>query len=168
MPERGAELSHLDPSGAARMVDVTAKAETAREAHAHVTVTMSEEAFAAAASGDLPKGELLAVVRLAGVMAAKRTPDLVPLCHPLRLTQVDVNAVLDASLPGIRISSLVRCVERTGAEMEALTACAVAALTAIDMVKAIDPWVSVSGLEVTAKSGGKSGPRSRPPAQANP
>jgi cyclic pyranopterin phosphate synthase len=155
-------LSHLDPSGAARMVDVTAKPETAREARARASVTMSAEAFAAAASGDLPKGELLGVVRLAGVMAAKRTPELIPLCHPLRLTRVDGEAVLDASLPGIRISSLVSCVERTGAEMEALTACAVAALTAIDMVKAIDPWVSVSGLEVTAKQGGKSGPRRRP------
>ncbi|MEA2645870.1 MAG: cyclic pyranopterin monophosphate synthase, partial [Chloroflexota bacterium] len=113
---------------------------------------------------DLPKGDLLAVIRLAGVMAAKRTPDLVPFCHPLKLTDIDVEAVLDPSLPGVRLEATIRCVDRTGAEMEALTACAVAGLTAIDMVKAIDPWASVAELGVLAKSGGRSGARARPPA----
>jgi len=102
------------------------------------------------------------VVRVAGVMAAKRTAELVPFCHPLKLTDVDVEAVLDPSLPGVRLDARVRCVERTGAEMEALTACAVAGLTVIDMVKAVDPWASVEGLHVVSKSGGSRGSRRRP------
>jgi cyclic pyranopterin phosphate synthase len=144
------------------MVDVSGKAVTAREARAAADVIMSPDAFAAAAAGDLPKGDLLAVVRLAGVMAAKRTPELVPFCHPLHLTDVDVEAVLDPSLPGVRLRSTVRCVDRTGAEMEALTACAVAGLVAIDMVKAVDPWAQVSSVRVLAKSGGRRGKRRRP------
>ena len=144
------------------MVDVSAKAVTVRNARASASVVMSEEAFAAAAAGQLPKGDLLSVIRLAGVMAAKRTPDLVPFCHPLRLTDIDVEAVLDPALPGVRLESSIRCVDRTGAEMEALTACAVAGLTAIDMVKAIDPWAGVSDLRVLAKSGGRSGRRAAP------
>lgn len=155
-------LSHFDSTGQARMVDVSKKSVTLREARASAQVVISDEAFAAAAAGDLPKGDLLSTVRLAGVMAAKRTHELVPMCHPLRLTGIDVEAVLDASLPGIRLAALVRCVERTGAEMEALTACAVAGLTAIDMIKAIDPWARVEGLQVAAKKGGRSGARTRP------
>jgi len=144
------------------MVDISEKAVTAREARAAAEVVMSEAAFAGAAAGDLPKGELLGVVRLAGIIAAKRTPELVPLCHPLKLTYVDVQAVLDAALPGVRLEATVKCEEKTGAEMEALTACAVAGLTAIDMVKALDPWAALQGLRVLSKSGGKSGSRSRP------
>ncbi len=144
------------------MVDVSVKAITAREARATAAVRMSEAAFAAAAAGDLPKGDLIGVVRVAGVMAAKRTSELVPFCHPLKLTDVDVEAVLDPSLPGVRLEAVVRCVERTGAEMEALTACAVAGLTVIDMVKAVDPWASVAALGVLAKSGGARGGRRRP------
>jgi cyclic pyranopterin monophosphate synthase len=144
------------------MVDVSRKAVTRREARATAEVAMSDAAFAAAAAGNLPKGDLLSVVQLAGVMAAKRTHELVPYCHPLHLTDIDVEAVLDPGLPGLRLRSTVRCVDRTGAEMEALTACAVAGLTAIDMVKAVDPWASVQGLQVAAKSGGKSGSRRRP------
>jgi cyclic pyranopterin phosphate synthase len=161
MPARS-RLSHIDAAGEARMVDVSGKAPSLREASAAAAVVMSEAAFAAAAAGDLPKGDLLAVVRTAGVMAAKRTHELVPMCHPLRLTGIEVDAVLDPSLPGISLGARVRCVERTGAEMEALTACAVAGLTAIDMVKAIDPWVRVEGLGVMSKKGGRSGARKRP------
>jgi cyclic pyranopterin phosphate synthase len=161
MPVRR-QLSHIDSAGRARMVDVSKKSVTLREAYATAAVVMSQAAFAAAAAGDLPKGDLLAVVRLAGVMAAKRTHELVPMCHPLRLTGIEVDAVLDPALPGISLGARVRCVERTGAEMEALTACAVAGLTAIDMVKAIDPWVRVEGLGVASKKGGRSGARKRP------
>jgi cyclic pyranopterin phosphate synthase len=154
-------LTHIDSTGEARMVDVSDKAVTLREARAAAEVVLSPEAFAAAAVGDLPKGDLLSVVRLAGVMAAKRTHELVPMCHPLRLTGIEVEAVLDPSLPGVSLRSRVACVERTGAEMEALTACAVAGLTTIDMVKAIDPWARVDGLRVLAKKGGRSGSRKR-------
>jgi cyclic pyranopterin phosphate synthase len=146
------------------MVDVSAKPVTARTASAEASVVMSPEAFEAASSGRLPKGDLFGVVRLAGVMAAKRTSELIPFCHPLALTDVDVEADLDPALPGLRLRSSVRCVERTGAEMEALTACAVAGLTVVDMVKAVDPWVSVTDLRVTAKAGGRSGSRRRPQA----
>jgi len=155
-------LTHIDSStGEARMVDVSKKDVSLREAQAAAAVVISADAFAAAAGGDLPKGDLLSVVRLAGVMAAKRTHELVPMCHPLRLTGIEVEAVLDPSLPGISLKSRVRCVERTGAEMEALTACAVAGLAAIDMVKAIDPWAHVEGLRVLSKKGGRSGTRRR-------
>ena len=143
------------------MVDVSAKEVSRREARAEATVTMSAETFAAARGGDLPKGDLVAVARLAGIMAAKRTAELVPFCHPLKLTDIDVEVRFDESLPGIRLESLVRCVDRTGAEMEALTACAVAGLTVIDMVKALDPWATIEKVQVLAKSGGASGSRTR-------
>lgn len=163
MKRAAGRLTHVDSStGEARMVDVSKKDVSLREARAAAEVVISADAFAAAAGGDLPKGDLLSVVRLAGVMAAKRTHELVPMCHPLRLTGIDVEAVLDPSLPGISLQARVRCVERTGAEMEALTACAVAGLTAIDMVKAIDPWAHVEGLRVLSKKGGRSGSRRRP------
>src|SRR3989442_4558219 len=155
MPRKPAALSHIDAAGVARMVDVSRKPVTAREASATARVRMSREAFAAAAAGSLAKGDLQTVVRLAGVMAAKRTPELIPLCHPLKLTHIQVDCVLDAALPGVQLSATVRCQERTGAEMEALTACAIAGLTAIDMVKALDPWATVEGLQALAKRGGK-------------
>jgi cyclic pyranopterin phosphate synthase len=144
------------------MVDVSAKAVTAREASAEARVAMSARAFSAAREGDLPKGDLVGVVRLAGIMAAKRTSELVPFCHPLRLTDIDVEVAFDEALPGVTLASRVRCVDRTGAEMEALTACAVAGLTVIDMVKALDPWATLTGVAVLAKSGGRSGKRRRP------
>jgi cyclic pyranopterin phosphate synthase len=144
------------------MVDVSDKSVTAREAAARASVRMSAGAYAAAAAGNLAKGDLLGVARLAGVMAAKRTSELIPLCHPLRLTHVDVDATLDPTLPGVRLHATVRCVDRTGAEMEALTACAVAALTVVDMVKAADPWAIIEGVEVERKAGGRSGARTRP------
>ena len=143
------------------MVDVSGKAVTAREARAEALVTLSTEAFAAARDGNLPKGDITAVVRLAGIMAAKRTAELIPFCHPLKLTDVDVDVSFDAELPGIRLGALVRCVDRTGAEMEALTACAIAGLAVIDMVKAVDPWATLSQVRVMAKSGGRSGSRQR-------
>ena len=134
---------------------------TAREARAEATVKLSPEAFGAARDGNLPKGDLTGVVRLAGIMAAKRTADLIPFCHPLKLTDVDVEVTFDDATSAVRLGSLVRCVDRTGVEMEALTACAVAGLTVIDMVKAVDPWATLSEVRVTAKSGGRSGTRKR-------
>jgi len=158
-----AELTHLDSAGEARMVDISEKPATARRARASADVVMSPEAFAAAARGDLPKGDLTAVVRLSGIMAAKRTAELIPFCHPLQITHVDVAATLDDSLPGVHIESEVACTDRTGVEMEALTACAVAGLTTIDMVKALDPFAHIEGLQVLSKEGGSSGRRDRPP-----
>jgi cyclic pyranopterin phosphate synthase len=143
------------------MVDVSEKPVTAREARAEAQVTLSADAFAAARDGNLPKGDLVAVVRIAGIMAAKRTAELIPFCHPLKLTDVEVEVSFDGDLPGVHLTSRVRCVDRTGAEMEALSACAVAGLTVIDMVKAVDPWATLSGVRVMAKSGGKSGDRRR-------
>ena len=144
------------------MVDVSAKEVSVRTATAAATVRMSGEAFAAARAGDLPKGDLVAVVRLAGIMAAKRTSELVPFCHPLHLTDVDVEVSFDEAVPGVRLKAEVRCVDRTGAEMEALTACAVAGLTVVDMVKAVDPWAQVEEVRVLRKAGGKSGEKKRP------
>lgn len=143
------------------MVDVSGKDVSAREARAGASVTMSEAAFRAARAGDLPKGDLVTVARLAGIMAAKRTADLVPFCHPLQLTDIDVEVTLDEALPGARLEALIRCVDRTGAEMEALTACAVAGLAVIDMVKAIDPWSKLTDVRVLSKSGGRSRSRVR-------
>ncbi|MFN2462653.1 MAG: cyclic pyranopterin monophosphate synthase MoaC [Candidatus Dormibacteria bacterium] len=144
------------------MVDVTEKAPSPRQANATAVVRMSPAAFTAARDGNLPKGDLVAVVRLAGIMAAKRTADLVPFCHPLQVTNVEVLVTFDEAATGVRLESAVRCVDRTGVEMEALTACAVAGLTVIDMVKAVDPWARLDEVQVLAKSGGKSGRRDRP------
>jgi cyclic pyranopterin phosphate synthase len=144
------------------MVDVSEKAVTQREATATGLVVMSREAFDAAVAGNLPKGDLTSVVRLAGVMGAKRTAELVPFCHPLHVTHVDVDVVLDDRAPGVRVTTTVRCVDRTGVEMEALTGCAVAALCVVDMVKAVDPWAAIAEVKVLAKHGGRSGRRARP------
>jgi cyclic pyranopterin phosphate synthase len=139
------------------MVDVSAKAETAREAVARVIVRMAPEAFAAVSAGRLAKGDALGVARTAGIMAAKRTPDLIPLCHPLRITGVDVEFGLDAPRSEITVRARVRTVDKTGVEMEALTAAAVAGLALYDMVKAVDKAVVLTDLCLVAKSGGKSG-----------
>ena len=148
-------FTHLDESGAARMVDVSGKDATAREAVATGRVLVSPEVVALLRSGDVPKGDALAVARVAGIMAAKRTPDLVPLCHPLAIGGVEVDLeVLDDAV-GIRAT--VRTADRTGVEMEALTAVSVAALTVVDMVKAVDKLARICDVEVVAKSGGKSG-----------
>ena len=150
-------LSHLTPSGAARMVDVSAKAETVREAVARVTLKLKPATLSAVRAGQMAKGDVLGIARTAGIMAAKRTPDLIPLCHPLRITGADVSFDLDAKRSTITIEARVRTVDKTGVEMEALTAAAVAGLTVYDMVKAVDRGVVLSGLRLVAKSGGKSG-----------
>jgi cyclic pyranopterin phosphate synthase len=139
------------------MVDVSAKSETVREAVARVTLRMKPATLAAVRAGQLEKGDVLGVARTAGILAAKRTPDLIPLCHPLRLTGVDVTFDLDARRSAITVRTSVRTVDKTGVEMEALTAAAVAGLTVYDMVKAIDRGVVLSDLCLVEKSGGKSG-----------
>jgi cyclic pyranopterin phosphate synthase len=140
------------------MVDVSAKAETAREAVARIVLKLKPATLAAVRAGQMAKGDVLGVARTAGIMAAKRTPDLIPLCHPLRLTGVDVTFTLDARRSTITVEARVRTVDKTGVEMEALTAAAVAGLTVYDMVKAVDRGVVLTGLRLIAKSGGKSGP----------
>jgi len=139
------------------MVDVSAKAETAREAVAQITLKVKPATLSAVRAGQMAKGDVLGVARTAGIMAAKRTPDLIPLCHPLRITGVDVTFVLDGKRSAITIEARVRTVDKTGVEMEALTAAAVAGLTVYDMVKAVDRGVVLTGLRLLEKSGGKSG-----------
>jgi len=153
------ELTHVDESGAARMVDVSGKDATAREAVATGRVLVSPEVVALLRSGDVPKGDALAVARVAGIMAAKRTPDLVPLCHPLAISGVTVD--LEVADDAVEITATVRTTDRTGVEMEALTAVAVAGLTVVDMVKAVDKAAVISDVRVLAKSGGRSGDWSR-------
>ena len=150
-------LSHLTPSGDARMVDVSPKKETAREALARVVLKMRPATLSAILAGQMAKGDVLGVARIAGMMAAKRTPDLIPLCHPLRITGCDIAFTLDPKRSTVTIEARVRTVDKTGVEMEALTAVAVAGLTVYDMVKAVDRSVVLSGLCLLEKSGGKSG-----------
>jgi len=151
-----AGLSHLDESGHARMVDVSAKDVTAREARASGRVLLSEAAIAALKSGQVPKGDALAVARIAGIQGAKRTPDLVPLCHPIAIHSVTVD--LEVTAGAVLIEATVRTADRTGVEMEALTSVTVAALALIDMMKAIDPAAVISDVLVEEKTGGKTGP----------
>ncbi len=153
-------LTHVDETGAARMVDVTAKAVTARTATARGRVDVSAEVVALLRGEGVPKGDALAVARIAGIMATKRTPDLIPLCHPLAIGGVEVDLTVDDD--GVRIEATVRTADRTGVEMEALTAVGVAALTVVDMVKAVDKLARITDIEVVAKSGGKSGDWRRP------
>ncbi len=155
-------LTHVDAGGQARMVDVSAKPITTREARARGSIRMSAQALAAIVAGNLPKGDVITTARLAGIMAAKRTSELIPMCHPLLLTDVQVDCGPDQQLPGIQITSLIRCDGKTGAEMEALTAVAVAALTIIDMAKSVDRWMSIEGVTLLEKRGGKSGTQRRP------
>ena len=152
-------LSHVDGEGRARMVDVSDKIATARTARAEGTLTCLPETLAAARAGTAPKGAVIQTAELAGVMAAKRTADLIPLCHPLALTEVAVAIEIDEGLPGFRVSAEVRTVAATGVEMEALTAVSVACLTLFDMLKAIDRTMAIGGVRVTAKEGGTSGRR---------
>jgi cyclic pyranopterin monophosphate synthase len=148
-------LTHVDERGIARMVDVSAKPVTAREASARGRVLLSAEAVAALRGGTVPKGDALAVARVAGLQAAKLTPLLVPLAHPIAVHAVAVE--LDVADDGVDIEATVRTADRTGIEMEALTAVAVAALALIDMVKAVDKHARITDVRVTAKSGGRSG-----------
>jgi cyclic pyranopterin monophosphate synthase len=151
------ELSHLDAQGRARMVDVGDKDETERRARAEGLVTMSAATLAAVEGGGVPKGDVIAVARLAGITAAKRTAELIPLCHQLSLSFIDVQIEADASLPGLRVRSEARLRGRTGVEMEALVAVSVAALTVYDMCKAVDRGMEVGAVHLVEKSGGRSG-----------
>jgi cyclic pyranopterin phosphate synthase len=156
------ELTHLDERGRARMVDVSDKDITQREATARAIVSMQPETARLIASGGVAKGDVLAVAQVAGVMAAKRTPDLIPLCHPLPITGVSMNFELDEEHARLEIQATVRVTGRTGVEMEALTAAAVAALTVYDMCKAVDRGMSIGNVELLHKAGGKSGEFVRP------
>ncbi len=155
-PTPGApRLTHVDESGAARMVDVSAKDVTTREASASGRVLVSAEVVALLRGEGVPKGDALGVARVAGIMGAKRTPELVPLCHPLAVSGVTVDLVVDDD--AVRILATVRTTDRTGVEMEALTAVSVAALTVVDMVKAVDKGAVITDVRVEAKTGGASG-----------
>ncbi|MBA0127708.1 cyclic pyranopterin monophosphate synthase MoaC [Haloechinothrix sp. YIM 98757] len=154
------EFSHLDESGAARMVDVSEKPAAARTAVASGTLHTTAEVVALLAEGGLPKGDALATARIAGIMGAKRTPDLVPLCHPIALSGVDVEFELGHS--EVHVTATARTTERTGVEMEALTAVSVAGLALHDMVKAVDAAASMDGVRLDRKEGGKAGVWTRP------
>jgi cyclic pyranopterin phosphate synthase len=151
----GNRLTHVDETGAARIVDVSGKDVTARTATASGRVLVSAEVVALLRDGTVPKGDALAVARIAGIQAAKRTPDLVPLCHPLAVPGVDVDLTVEDD--GVRIVATVRTADRTGVEMEALTSVAVAGLTLVDMVKAVDRGATITDVRVERKSGGRSG-----------
>jgi cyclic pyranopterin phosphate synthase len=151
------KLSHLDKDGKAKMVDVSAKTDTEREAGAESTIFLSEEAYTLVMSGDAPKGDVFAAARIAGIMAAKKTPELIPLCHPLSLSHVGIEFVPLPDDYAIRIVATAKTTGPTGVEMEALTAASVAALTIYDMVKAVDRSARIDSVRVISKSGGKSG-----------
>ncbi len=159
MPKR--TLSHVDRSGRARMVAVGGKPVTRRTAVAEGTIRMSRAAYRQVRTARMAKGDVLAVAELAGIAAAKRTPDLIPLCHPLPLDRIAVTAALDAKLPGVRVRAEASAEARTGVEMEVLTACAVALLAVYDMAKAADRTMEIGGLRLLAKSGGRAGDWSR-------
>ena len=150
-------LSHFDDRGQAHMVDVSSKPVTDRIAVAVGAVRMAEDTLALVTEGRARKGDVLSVARLAGIMAAKRTADLIPLCHPLPITKVALELTPDPALPGIRIEATVKTSGQTGVEMEALTAVSVAALTVYDMVKAVDKAMEIEGIRLVLKDGGKSG-----------
>lgn len=155
-------LTHFDGDGHAHMVDVSDKAVTSRIATAENYIKMQRETFDIITQGRAKKGDVLGVARLAGIMAAKKTSDLIPLCHPLPITSVSVDLVPDAALPGVRITATVKTTGQTGVEMEALTAASVTALTVYDMSKAVDKTMEIGGLRVTLKDGGKSGRHTLP------
>lgn len=150
------ELTHSDESGRARMVDVSAKPPSERMARATGAIRMSAVTLEAIRANGLKKGDVLAVARIAGIMAAKKTSGLIPLCHPISITDVGVEFVLDDSLPGVRVETHAKTLERTGVEMEALTAAAVALLTIYDMAKALDRGMTITGIALLEKSGGVS------------
>ncbi len=156
MTDAAPKLTHFDAAGKAAMVDVGGKAETVREATARARIVMQPATLALICAGDAKKGDVLGVARLAGIMAAKRTADLIPLCHPLPISSVSVDLTPEGD-DAVQISATVRTTGRTGVEMEALTAASVAALTVYDMVKAVDRGMRIEALRVVAKSGGKSG-----------
>jgi cyclic pyranopterin phosphate synthase len=151
------KLTHLGAGGEARMVDVSAKAATEREAIAEGRVLMQRSSLDIVRRGDAKKGDVLGAARLAGIMAAKRTHELIPLCHPLSISQVEVEVRPDAKLPGVAVRARVKVTGPTGVEMEALTAVAVACLTVYDMVKAVERGMRIEGIRLTEKRGGRSG-----------
>lgn len=153
----GPKLTHIGASGEANMVDVADKAETQRTAVAEGAVQMRPETLKLILDGDAKKGDVLGVARIAGIMAAKKTHELIPLCHPLLLTKVSVDIEPDHALPGLRVTALARVTGKTGVEMEALTAASVACLTIYDMAKAADREMTITGVRLVEKSGGKSG-----------
>ncbi len=152
-----ADLTHFDGKGDAHMVDVSDKAVTDRIAVAEGHISMAAQTFDIISEGRAKKGDVLSVARLAGIMGAKKTPELIPLCHPLPITKVAVELSLDPDLPGVRVEATVKTTGQTGVEMEALTAVSTAALTVYDMVKAVDKGMVISGIRVLLKDGGKSG-----------
>ncbi|BAZ39031.1 molybdenum cofactor biosynthesis protein C [Calothrix sp. NIES-4101] len=152
-----ANLSHLDGEGQAQMVDVSAKATTLRQAVASATVRMLPETFAAIEAGNTPKGDVLGTARIAGIMAAKQTANLIPLCHPLPIQKVEVLVIPQPDLPGYEIQATVKTKAETGVEMEALTAVSIAALTLYDMAKALEKSIKIESIHLISKTGGKSG-----------
>jgi cyclic pyranopterin phosphate synthase len=151
------DLSHLDDAGRARMVDVGAKSESARTARAEGSIKMRAETLAAVERSTISKGDVIAAARIAGIMAAKKTAELIPLCHPLALTDAGVEIQIDHDLPGLRVTGWASTQGRTGVEMEALMAVTVALLTVYDMAKAMDREMEISGVRLIEKRGGKSG-----------
>lgn len=151
------DFSHLDETGGISMVDVGAKKSTVREAVAAATVRLRPETLAKLVERALPKGDVLTTAKVAGVLAAKQTPTLIPLAHPLAIESVDITFDLDAEAGTIEVRAIVRCEGKTGVEMEAMTACAIAALTIYDMCKSADKGITIDGLQLVRKSGGKSG-----------
>ncbi|MEN8841597.1 MAG: cyclic pyranopterin monophosphate synthase MoaC [Octadecabacter sp.] len=151
------KLSHFDDHGQAHMVDVSGKAVTSRIATATAWIKMSPETLAYVTAGTAKKGDVLGIARIAGIQAAKKTSDLIPLCHPLPITKVSVDLTPDTTLPGVRIETTVKTTGQTGVEMEALSAASVAALTVYDMLKAVQKDMEIGGIKVTLKDGGKSG-----------
>ncbi len=156
-PRRKAKLTHIDPAGRPRMVDVSAKADSAREAVAKGSVYMAAETLSLITSGQAAKGDVLTTAQIAGIMAAKRTHELIPLCHPLPLTHIDVSLEPDEGRSAVDISATVRTTAKTGVEMEALTAVSVAALTVYDMLKAAQRDIRIGDIQLVRKTGGKSG-----------
>ena len=156
-------LTHIDETGRARMVDVSEKAVTRRMARAAGRVLCSAEALRLIATNATAKGNVIETARLAGIMGAKRTPDLIPLCHPLPLSHVDVEISLDEAEPAVLIEATTRVDATTGVEMEALTAVAVAGLAVIDMIKSVDRWAVITDVRLLSKEGGRSGSLHRPP-----
>jgi cyclic pyranopterin monophosphate synthase len=152
-----ANLSHLDCEGQAQMVDVSEKIPTIRQAVASATVRMRQETFIAIEAGNTPKGDVLGIARLAGIMAAKQTANLIPLCHPLPIQKVEVQVMSQADLPGYEIQATIKTKAETGVEMEALTAVSVAALTLYDMAKGLEKSIQIESIHLVSKTGGKSG-----------
>jgi cyclic pyranopterin monophosphate synthase len=159
------ELTHFDDAGAARMVDVAAKPETPRMARARARVRMAAATLAKIEAGELGKGDVLGVARLGGITGAKQTAGLIPLCHPVRITAVAIEFEIDRALPGVVVEATVEAVDRTGPEMEAMTAAATAALTIYDMCKAVDREMTIENIRLLEKSGGRSGHFQRPSAE---